>query len=187
MKSSPHVTVFEAAIIADSDAQSAVERELGLLLASLLWRLRRATTMENGLFEIQAHHLSRFRQTRYVNSREDFDRWSRDLANSGVAISARAWSRACSFRSRVTLREGVYGQHRGLSCHSSHKPAPRRCEKISIIPRYCARAFTDATELGSSLHRPGIEGRITECRHLPVEWLPRWPLHNRNGADRIRR
>jgi len=48
---------FEAAIIADYDAQSAVERELVLRLASILWRLRRATTMETGLFEIQAQHL----------------------------------------------------------------------------------------------------------------------------------
>ena len=46
---------FEAAIIADYDAQSAVERELVLRLASLLWRLRRATTMETGLFEIRAN------------------------------------------------------------------------------------------------------------------------------------
>ena len=46
---------FEAAVIADYDAQSAVERALVLRLASLLWRLRRATTMETGLFEIQAH------------------------------------------------------------------------------------------------------------------------------------
>ena len=37
---------FEAAITADYDAQSAVERELVLRLASILWRLRRATTME---------------------------------------------------------------------------------------------------------------------------------------------
>src|SRR6266487_2430763 len=48
---------FEATIIADYDAQSAVERELVLRLASVLWRLRRATTMETGLFEIQAEHL----------------------------------------------------------------------------------------------------------------------------------
>ena len=41
---------FEAVIIADYDAQSAVERELVLRLASILWRLRRATTMETGLF-----------------------------------------------------------------------------------------------------------------------------------------
>jgi hypothetical protein len=53
---------FEAAIIADYDAQSAVERELVLRLASLLWRLRRATTMETGLVEIQADCLSGFGQ-----------------------------------------------------------------------------------------------------------------------------
>ena len=48
---------FEASIIADYDVQSAVERELVLRLASLLWRLRRATTIETGLFDMQAEHL----------------------------------------------------------------------------------------------------------------------------------
>ena len=57
---------FEAAIIADYDAQSAVERELVLRLASLLWRLRRATTIETGLFDIQADHLNGLRQPRQV-------------------------------------------------------------------------------------------------------------------------
>jgi hypothetical protein len=55
---------FEAAITADYDAQSAVERELVLRLASVLWRLRRATTMETGLFEIQAAHLRDYRPNR---------------------------------------------------------------------------------------------------------------------------
>src|SRR3984957_5265768 len=57
---------FEVAIMADYDAQSAVERELVLRLASLLWRLRHATTMETGLFEIQAKHLSDFRKARQL-------------------------------------------------------------------------------------------------------------------------
>jgi hypothetical protein len=57
---------FEAAIVADYDAQSAVERELVLRLASLLWRLRRATTMETGLFEMQADQLREFRQARQI-------------------------------------------------------------------------------------------------------------------------
>ncbi len=48
---------FEAAITADYDAQSAVERELVLRLASILWGLRRATMMETGLFEIEAKHV----------------------------------------------------------------------------------------------------------------------------------
>src|SRR5215210_397224 len=55
---------FEAAVIADYDAQSAVERELVLRLASLLWRIRRATTMETGLFEIQGRQLLEFRRNR---------------------------------------------------------------------------------------------------------------------------
>ena len=58
---------FEASIIADYDAQSAVERELVLRLASLLWRLRRATTMETGLFGIQAEYLREFGQARQDN------------------------------------------------------------------------------------------------------------------------
>jgi hypothetical protein len=59
---------FEAAITADYDAQSAVERELVLRLASLLWRLRRATTMETGLFEIQVQQLHDYRQNRRLLS-----------------------------------------------------------------------------------------------------------------------
>ena len=55
---------FEAAIISDYDAQSAVERELVLRLASLLWRLRRATSIETGLLQIQGEILRDFRQTR---------------------------------------------------------------------------------------------------------------------------
>ena len=48
-----------------------------LRLASLLWRLRRATTMETGLFEIQADHLRGFRQARPIRGVSD------DGANRG--------------------------------------------------------------------------------------------------------
>jgi hypothetical protein len=57
---------FEAAISTDYNAQSAIERELVLRLASLLWRLRRASTIETGLFEIQADHLTELRRERRV-------------------------------------------------------------------------------------------------------------------------
>jgi hypothetical protein len=60
---------FEIAITADYDAQSAVERELVLRLASLLWRLRRATAIESGLFKIQAKHLLQFRQRRQAHQK----------------------------------------------------------------------------------------------------------------------
>jgi hypothetical protein len=45
---------FEATIIADYCAETAVARELVLRLASVLWRLRRATAIETQLFEMQA-------------------------------------------------------------------------------------------------------------------------------------
>jgi hypothetical protein len=48
---------FEAAIIADYDAETAVERELVLRLASLLWRIRRATSIETSLLRTQAEIL----------------------------------------------------------------------------------------------------------------------------------
>jgi hypothetical protein len=54
---------FEAAIIADYDAQTAVERELVLRLASLLWRIRRATSIETDLMRVQAEILRDRRET----------------------------------------------------------------------------------------------------------------------------
>src|ERR1700757_504123 len=60
---------FEMAVTADYDAQSAVERELVLRLASLLWRLRRATAIESGLFKIQARQLLQFHQRRQAHQK----------------------------------------------------------------------------------------------------------------------
>ena len=61
---------FEASIIADYEAQTAVERELVLRLASLLWRLRRATSIETELLTIHAEIVregrhARLQETRY--------------------------------------------------------------------------------------------------------------------------
>ena len=51
LEDSEDYEAFEAAVISDYDAESAVERELVLRLASALWRLRRATGIETALFE----------------------------------------------------------------------------------------------------------------------------------------
>jgi len=83
---------FEAAITADYDAQSAVERELVLRLASILWRLRRATTMETGLFEIQAQQLHDYRQNRQPLSKVIHTVLSRAQSASGDAVSLSAVS-----------------------------------------------------------------------------------------------
>jgi hypothetical protein len=45
---------FEAAVIEDYEARTAVERELVLRLASLLWRLRRIISIETDLLKIQS-------------------------------------------------------------------------------------------------------------------------------------
>ena len=45
---------FEESVAASFDPETAVERELILRLASLLWRLRRATSIETGLFMLNS-------------------------------------------------------------------------------------------------------------------------------------
>jgi hypothetical protein len=48
---------FERALIGSIDPRSVIELELVHRLASLLWRLRRASAIETGLFEIQGEFL----------------------------------------------------------------------------------------------------------------------------------
>src|SRR4249919_2577401 len=66
LEDSEDYKAFEQAVTADYDAETAVERELVLRLASLLWRLRRSTSIETGLFQIQneALHEHRTRPTK---------------------------------------------------------------------------------------------------------------------------
>jgi hypothetical protein len=55
---------FEAAILADYDPSSTLEHELVVRLASLLWRLRRATMIETGLLQIQSESWRERRRSR---------------------------------------------------------------------------------------------------------------------------
>jgi hypothetical protein len=71
---------FEATVIADYDAQSAVERELVLRLASVLWRLRRATGIETSLFE------SAIKQS---GQSEIFNRTTGDLSLSALFLESK--------------------------------------------------------------------------------------------------
>jgi hypothetical protein len=71
---------FEAAVIAGYDAETAVERELVLRLASLFWRIRRATAIETTLLGIQGEMVRRhqdrtsgFRDTSAFDSCHDTD------------------------------------------------------------------------------------------------------------------
>ena len=45
---------FEVSILAEHNPRTTTERELASRLASVLWRLRRSTCIETGLFQIEA-------------------------------------------------------------------------------------------------------------------------------------
>ena len=51
LENSEDYEMFEAAVISDYNADTVVERQLVLRLASTLWRLRRATGMETAIFD----------------------------------------------------------------------------------------------------------------------------------------
>jgi hypothetical protein len=118
---------FEAAVIADYDAQSAVERELALRLASLLWRLRRATTMETGLFEIQAGYLREYRQNRQLLP---------DCREAMYAMSQRAESvnaHAPSYNG-VNKIEGMVGS--GMKVDDSTIEFARSFLRLANLPNF---------------------------------------------------
>jgi hypothetical protein len=115
---------FEAAITADYDAQSAVERELVLRLASLLWRLRRATTMETGLFEIQADQLSEFRQARQPGSA------SQEIVSALLVQAER------NGHDRIPAAYGIAGGMEALPA-----PAPRAARPVAGPATELARCF----------------------------------------------
>ena len=64
---------FEAAILTEYLPQTPVEQELVRRLASLFWRLRRATSIETGLLRVQSEILQAFRSSRQkrVETREE--------------------------------------------------------------------------------------------------------------------
>lgn len=49
--------IFESKVVADMQPQTTVEHELIVRLASLMWRLRRATAIEGGLLQIHGEML----------------------------------------------------------------------------------------------------------------------------------
>jgi hypothetical protein len=60
---------LEASIMAEHQPRSATERELVARLASMLWRLRRATSIETGLFQIQGEFVRQQRAATHSRRR----------------------------------------------------------------------------------------------------------------------
>jgi hypothetical protein len=69
---------FEAAILSEYLPQTPVEHELVRRLASLFWRLRRATSIETGLLRMQGEILRAFRRSR----RKTLERRGQETASS---------------------------------------------------------------------------------------------------------
>jgi len=78
---------------------------LVLRLASLLWRLRRATTIETGLFEIEAEHLNQAGQGDQVSpaSREVV----RALFGPTELVSSPEALQACAVRAEPSVHSGA--------------------------------------------------------------------------------
>jgi hypothetical protein len=64
LESRDEYRAFEAAILTEYLPQTPVEQELVRRLASLFWRLRRATSIETGLLRMQSEILQAFRSSR---------------------------------------------------------------------------------------------------------------------------
>jgi len=62
LESAEDYAALEAVLIAEYRVRSTVAHELVVRLASVLWRLRRATAIETGLFEMQADPFASIRQ-----------------------------------------------------------------------------------------------------------------------------
>jgi hypothetical protein len=79
---------FEANVIADYDVTTAVERELVLRLASLLWRIRRAVSIETDLLRIQAEIL---RDRQKVGDQQRPPVYRQDSENGHTSGQNGAW------------------------------------------------------------------------------------------------
>ena len=84
---------FELSVTADFNAQSAVERELVLRLAGLLWRLRRAGAIETGLLQIESEVLqvvAALQIGRSANAVRSLDAYSGDYSVNSEAVTIAA-------------------------------------------------------------------------------------------------
>jgi hypothetical protein len=104
---------FEAAVISDYDAETAVERELVLRLASLLWRMRRAISIETDLLRIQGEILR--------DRRDDFAPVD-DLPDDGS-------------------RNGLDAEEQAAGQHSRYEHLEDRQELAAMTPRALTHCF----------------------------------------------
>jgi hypothetical protein len=120
---------FEMAVTADHDAQSAVERELVLRLASLLWRLRRATAIESGLFKIQARHLLDFRHRRLAHRKRQ--NLTDNICRDAVATEEDTWQNEDKVNGSL-----VIGSRSTVETTQQSDDLTRAFVRLSNLPTY---------------------------------------------------
>lgn len=97
---------FELAITSDFDAPTAVERELVLRLASLLWRLRRATAIQTGLLQLQHDIIAALKKPRNDESpANERGTDSIDDRDRGLKTQTQSFNIRCCYFSTVTGAE----------------------------------------------------------------------------------
>ena len=92
---------------------------------------------------------------RCANRISIFLRSRRDVSKPSVPASDRATSRACSYMSRGILRDGSFGQHCGLSGHTSQSSLLARYRSVLALVHGAARS-----EPLSSRAAVDVAGRI---------------------------
>lgn len=158
LEDSSDYRAFELAICADYNARSAVERELVLRLASLLWRLRRATAMETGLFELQAKNL---------DHDCEYDHTTPDLINT-VMVGEQSWNPSHVFSSaqnkNIELAKNLLGladlPNRALDKLSRYETLLSR--QVSKI--LSSLGSSHVRQLGERKDDPLVRRRITPFR-----------------------
>jgi hypothetical protein len=119
---------FEAAIIADYDARTAVERELVLRLACLLWRIRRATSIETGLLRIQAEILR-----------------ARPNVHEAISESARNPEHCMASAIEGTVRQSLRESSNGSCDDQRTNVVDYQCEKLTASPGDAVSTWRELT------------------------------------------
>jgi hypothetical protein len=119
---------FEAAITADYDTRTAVERELVLRLASLLWRIRRATSIETGLLRIQAE-ISRARR-RVCGPACESEEKPENSVDGGI---------------EDTISPSLRNSSNGSCDDHRTDNIDERCEQLTVSPKNAVSAWRELT------------------------------------------
>ena len=133
-------SAFEASVIADYEAQTAVERELVLRLASLLWRLRRATLIETELLTIHAEIVRESRHARQEIQYSTFGAQLSDVQGEGNADTKRDHGPAMTSDAAFELGFHSVDQSRDLA-HSFQRLANLDNGAFDRLNRYESRLW----------------------------------------------